>query len=69
MPNEVSDLAAPMIKVLSAAYHIDGNEVVIGASVGIAFSPGDGTTSEELMRNADRALYRAKDDGSRVYRF
>jgi diguanylate cyclase (GGDEF)-like protein/PAS domain S-box-containing protein len=68
-PNEASDFAAWLIKVLSAAYDIDGNEVVIGASIGIALSPGDGTTSEELMRNADLALYRAKEDGGGVHRF
>src|SRR6516165_7097771 len=68
-PNEASDFAARLIKVLSAPYDIDGNEVVIGASIGIALSPGDGSTSEELMRNADLALYRAKEDGGAVHRF
>jgi diguanylate cyclase (GGDEF)-like protein/PAS domain S-box-containing protein len=68
-PNEASDFAARLIKGLSAAYEIDGNEVVIGASIGIALSPGDGDTSEELMRNADLALYRAKEDGGGVHRF
>jgi diguanylate cyclase (GGDEF)-like protein/PAS domain S-box-containing protein len=68
-PNEVSDFAAKMIKLLSAAYDIDGNEAVIGASIGIALSPGDGMTSGELMRNADLALYRAKEDGGGVHRF
>ena len=68
-PKEVSDVAARVIKVLSAAYDIDGNEVVIGASIGIALSPGDGLTSEELMRNADLALYRAKENGGGLYRF
>src|SRR5438552_9192976 len=43
--------------------------MVIGASIGIALSPGDGTTSEELMRNADMALYRAKSDGGGVHHF
>jgi predicted signal transduction protein with EAL and GGDEF domain len=55
--------------VLSACYDIDGIEVVVGASIGIALSPGDGATSEELMRNADMALYRAKSDGGGVHRF
>jgi diguanylate cyclase (GGDEF)-like protein/PAS domain S-box-containing protein len=68
-PNETSDFAAKLIKKLSAAYEIDGNEVIIGASIGIALSPGDGSTSEELMRNADLALYRAKEDGGGVHRF
>jgi diguanylate cyclase (GGDEF)-like protein/PAS domain S-box-containing protein len=68
-PNEASDYAARLIKILSACYDIDGIEVVVGASIGIALSPGDGTTSEELMRNADMALYRAKSDGGGVHRF
>jgi diguanylate cyclase (GGDEF)-like protein/PAS domain S-box-containing protein len=68
-PNEASAFAAKLIKLLSAAYEIDSNEVVIGASIGIALSPGDGDTSEELMRNADLALYRAKEDGGGVHRF
>jgi diguanylate cyclase (GGDEF)-like protein/PAS domain S-box-containing protein len=68
-PNEASDFSTRLIEVLSASYDIDGVEVVIGASVGIALSPSDGTTSEELMRNADMALYRAKSDGGGVHRF
>jgi diguanylate cyclase (GGDEF)-like protein/PAS domain S-box-containing protein len=68
-PNEASDYAAELIKILSDAYEIDGIEVVIGASIGIALAPGDAETSEELMRNADMALYRAKSDGGGVHRF
>jgi diguanylate cyclase (GGDEF)-like protein/PAS domain S-box-containing protein len=68
-PNEASDFADRLINVLSARYDIDGIEAVVGASIGIALSPGDGTTSEELMRNADMALYRAKSDGGGVHRF
>jgi diguanylate cyclase (GGDEF)-like protein/PAS domain S-box-containing protein len=68
-PKEVSDFAARVISVLSAAYEVDGHDVIIGASIGVALSPGDGTTSEELLRNADLALYRAKQDGGGVHRF
>ncbi len=68
-PNEASDFASRLIKTLSASYEIDNIEVVIGASIGIALSPGDGETTEELMRNADMALYRAKSDGGGVHRF
>ena len=42
---------------------------MIGARIGIALSSGDGETTEELMRNADMALYRAKSDGGGVHRF
>jgi diguanylate cyclase (GGDEF)-like protein/PAS domain S-box-containing protein len=68
-PNEVSDFADRLIAALSVRYDLDGLEVVVGASIGIALSPGDGVTTEELMRNADMALYRAKSDGGGVHRF
>ncbi|MGY8663084.1 EAL domain-containing protein [Bradyrhizobium sp. UFLA05-109] len=68
-PNEASACASLLIEMLSAPYDIDGLELVIGASIGIALSPGDGMTSEELMRNGDMALYRAKSDGGGVHRF
>ena len=68
-PNEASACATLLIDMLKAPYDIDGQEMVIGASIGIALSPGDGVTSEELMRNADMALYRAKSDGGGVHHF
>jgi len=68
-PNDANDFALRLIQTLSAPYDMDGIEIVIGASVGIALSPGDGDTSEELMRNADMALYRAKNDGGGVHHF
>ena len=68
-PSEASACAGLLIDMLKAPYAIDGQEMVIGASIGIALSPGDGTTPEELMRNADMALYRAKSDGGGVHHF
>jgi diguanylate cyclase (GGDEF)-like protein/PAS domain S-box-containing protein len=68
-PNEASDFADRLIRALSVRYEIDGLELVVGASIGIALSPGDGDSCEELMRNADMALYRAKSDGGGVHRF
>ena len=68
-PNEISDRAISIIETLSAPYQIDSLEVVIGASIGIAISPGDGETGEELLRNADMALYRAKSEGGGVHHF
>jgi predicted signal transduction protein with EAL and GGDEF domain len=43
--------------------------VVVGASVGIAVAPNNGADADQLLRNADMALYRAKSDGRGVCRF
>nr|WP_245561262.1 GGDEF domain-containing phosphodiesterase [Erythrobacter cryptus] len=48
---------------------IEGQSVMIGASVGIALAPEHGAASDELIRNVDLALYAAKDAGRRAYRF
>ena len=66
---DVGNLAAEIIHALSQPYSIDGQRVIIGASVGIALSPDDGVVSEELIRNADLALYAAKDLGRGRYHF
>ncbi len=68
-PPQLGELAADIIRALSQPFSIDGQQVVIGASVGIALAPDDGSTSEELIRNADLALYAAKDGGRGRYHF
>ena len=67
--NHVGNLAAEIIHALSEPYSIDGQRVIIGASVGIALAPDDGKVSEELIRNADLALYAAKDLGRGRFHF
>ena len=59
----VEDIARRVIERLSQPYQIDHHTLYVGASVGSAFGPRDGKTVEDLMRNADLALYRAKDEG------
>jgi len=66
---ELGHLASEIIHSLSQPYSIDGQRVNIGASIGIALSPDDGTSSEELIRNADLALYAAKDLGRGRFHF
>jgi len=66
---QLAHLAERIIEQLSQAYSIDGSRVMIGASVGIALAPDDGVTSEALIRNADLALYAAKDAGRGRYHF
>src|SRR5262249_1038271 len=58
---DLAELADRIIENLTQPYAIEGHHVVIGASVGIARAPEDGVTSEALIRNADLALYAAKD--------
>ena len=62
-PNFVRQLAMKVIQSLSEPYQVDNHTLYVGASVGSAVGPRDGRTVEELMRNADLALYRAKDVG------
>jgi diguanylate cyclase (GGDEF)-like protein/PAS domain S-box-containing protein len=62
-------LANEIIGALSQPYAIHGQSVVIGASVGIVMAPGHGSTSEQLVRNVDLALYAAKDAGRGCFRF
>ncbi|WP_458760461.1 putative bifunctional diguanylate cyclase/phosphodiesterase [Afipia sp. TerB] len=68
-PGDISQQAAELIAILSAPYEIDNREIVIGASIGIAISPGDGESGEDLLRNADMALYRAKSEGGGAHHF
>ena len=56
-------LAKEIIDTLSRPYEVGENTLFIGASVGTALGPSDGDTVETLMRSADLALYRSKDDG------
>jgi predicted signal transduction protein with EAL and GGDEF domain len=62
-------LATRLIKELSAPFDVLGHQVVIGASVGISLAPDDGNSPDLLLKNADMALYRAKEDGRGTYRF
>ena len=62
-------MAQEIIASLSQPYSIQGQSVVIGASVGIALAPEHGANSDELTRNVDLALYAAKDAGRGVFRF
>jgi diguanylate cyclase (GGDEF)-like protein len=68
-PVGATTLAARLIREISETYVVQGHQIVIGASVGIAVAPNDGTDPDRLLKNADLALYRAKEDGRGTYRF
>lgn len=59
----INELSEAIISTLSQPYEIDHHTLYVGASVGSAIGPRDGSTVETLLRNADLALYRAKDEG------
>jgi diguanylate cyclase (GGDEF)-like protein len=56
-------LADRVIKALSQAHFIEGQRLLISASVGIALAPFDGADPDELLRKADKAMYLSKDTG------
>ena len=68
-PQSAAALAKRIVDLLGRSYIIDGNLLNIGASVGIALIPADGIDDDQVLRNADLALYRSKQDGRRTYRF
>jgi diguanylate cyclase (GGDEF)-like protein/PAS domain S-box-containing protein len=68
-PADATSLAHRAIEAISAPFAIEGHQVVIGTSIGIAVGPADAGTPDQLLRNADLALYRAKSDGRGTYRF
>jgi diguanylate cyclase (GGDEF)-like protein len=67
--SESSSLAERLVEIVGAAYAIHGHQLNIGVSIGIAFAPNDGEDPDQLLKNADMALYRAKEDGRGTYRF
>ncbi len=68
-PESAGDLAKRVMRALGEPFELDGRTFGVGASVGVAFSPADGNTPEQLLKNADIALYRAKVDERGTFRF
>jgi len=69
-PQNVTDVMSVARKILQSVARtvtVDGHELNITASIGVSFYPQDGETPEILLKNADSALYRAKDAGRNTY--
>ncbi len=62
-------LAQAIIDRVAKPMQAEGHQVATGFSIGIAIGPDDGLDSDQLLKNADLALYRAKRDGRGVFRF
>jgi diguanylate cyclase (GGDEF)-like protein/PAS domain S-box-containing protein len=68
-PGDVADLARRVGEAIRTPQEILGHAVVGNTSIGIAIGPDDGLDADELLKNADMALYGAKGDGRGTYRF
>ncbi len=68
-PEDAMRLARRVCTALGEAYHVNGHEVTSSGSIGIAIGPNDSDVPDALLKNADLALYRAKEDGRNTFRF
>jgi len=63
----VAALATRLIEAISAPYEIDGHPVAVGCSIGVALAPDHGQRSDDLLKNADLALYKSKNSGRNCF--
>jgi diguanylate cyclase (GGDEF)-like protein len=68
-PTDAVALASRIDKALTAPFDLNGHRAVIGVSIGIARAPDDAIERDQLLKNADLALYGAKDQGRGTYHF
>ncbi|MFL6733360.1 MAG: putative bifunctional diguanylate cyclase/phosphodiesterase [Sphingomicrobium sp.] len=68
-PNGVEQLARALLKAIGEPLEVEGQQIVPSTSIGIAIGPIDGATSGDLLKNADLALYRAKEAGRSTFAF
>jgi diguanylate cyclase (GGDEF)-like protein/PAS domain S-box-containing protein len=68
-PADITDLVTRVHAAIREPYECLGHQITTDASIGIAVAPEDGTDLDQLLKNADLAMYGAKADGRRTYRF
>ncbi len=66
---DAAQIARKILDVLSKPYRLDTHDVFVTASAGISVYPDDADDAKDLFKNADTAMYRAKDQGKNTYRF
>src|SRR6185437_10109578 len=66
---DASSVASKILDVLASVFHLGGNDLHVSASIGLSLYPADGADAETLMRNADTAMYHAKDSGRGNFQF
>jgi diguanylate cyclase (GGDEF)-like protein len=68
-PADAAALARRIREVITVPYQLADHQILADASIGISIAPDDGTGSDQLLKQADMALYRAKSDGRGTFRF
>jgi diguanylate cyclase (GGDEF)-like protein/PAS domain S-box-containing protein len=68
-PQHAGVVARKILELLSVPVRVEQHEIYIGASIGISVFPGDGYDADALIKNADTAMYRAKEVGRNNYQF
>ena len=68
-PDEVADLATRALDAIRAPYDCQGHQLTSDASIGIALAPQHGADLDQILKNADLAMYAAKSAGRRTWRF
>jgi diguanylate cyclase (GGDEF)-like protein/PAS domain S-box-containing protein len=68
-PEDAAITARRVLKAVSEAHSVDQHDLFVTASVGISMYPDDGLDAETLLKNADTAMYQAKESGRQCYRF
>ncbi len=68
-PEDAAVVATRMLEAVGQTHFINGNELHVTTSIGIALYPDDGTDAETLIKNADTAMYQAKARGRKTYQF
>lgn len=68
-PTDAATVSQRIIEAVSEPFDINGAKINIGASVGIAIFPRDGSDYQTILKSADMAMYQAKDEGKNTYRY
>jgi diguanylate cyclase (GGDEF)-like protein/PAS domain S-box-containing protein len=68
-PQDAALIAQKILNVLSASFHLEGHEVHVASSIGIAIYPLDANDIDNLIKKADIAMYHAKEQGGNIFKF
>lgn len=68
-PEDASIVADKILELMTPSFKLDGHQVVVSPSIGITLFPDDADNMRSLLKNADTAMYRAKDKGGNCFQF